>query len=110
MPSRAMGGLSGSAGLPAGSGLLLLGGPSAVSGFIVAVRIRVAVYCHSMWSFPHVTKEHPKVLAPAFANCNAASSVVVVLIVIFVCASLDHLPPTVVRRSAALASQCSTVT
>ena len=98
------------AGLPAGSGLLLLGGPSAVSGFIVPVRIRVAVYCHSMWSFPHVTKEHPKVLAPAFADSNAASAVILKLWMVPVCASLDHFPPTVVRGSVALASQCSTAT
>jgi hypothetical protein len=77
---------------------------------LVAVRVRVAVYCHSVWSFPHVTKERPKTLTPAFANCDAASSVVLVLIVIFVGASLDHIPPTVVRRFVAIASQCLTIT
>jgi hypothetical protein len=70
----------------------------------------VAVYCHSIWSFPHVTKERPKTLAPAFANCDAASSVALVLIVIFVGASLDHIPPTGVRRFVAIASQCLTIT
>jgi len=72
--------------------------------------IRVAVYCHFIWSFPHVTKEFPKTLAPVFANGNTSSSVVAVLIVILVGASLDHIPPTVVRLFVAIASQCLTIT
>lgn len=70
----------------------------------------MAVYCHAVWPFLHVTKERPKTLAPAFANCNAASSVVFKLMEILVCASLDQLPPTVVRRFVAIASQCLTIT
>jgi hypothetical protein len=95
---------------PAVIRLLLSGGPSTVSGFIVAVMIRVSVYCHSIWSFPHVTKEFPKTLAPVFANCNASSAVVAVLIVIFVGASLDHISPTDVRPFVAIASRCLTIT
>lgn len=90
--------------------MLFLRGPSAVSRLIVAVLVRVAVYRHSVWSFLHVTEERPEVLAPAFENCNATSSIVLVLIVILVPASLDHIPPTGVRRFVAIASQCLTIT
>ena len=96
---------------PAVFRLLFLRGPSAVSRLIVAVRIRVAVLssCRSA-PFPHVTEERPRSLAPAFENSNATSSIVLVLIAILVPASLDHIPPTGVRRFVAIASQCLTIT
>lgn len=70
----------------------------------------MAIYCHSVWSFLHVTEERPKTLAPASANCDATSPVALVVNVIFVGASLDHIPPTVVRLFVAIAIHCLTIT
>lgn len=84
------------AGLSASRRLLLLRGPSAVSGFVVTLWIRVTIYCFPIRPYSHVFNERAKTLTPFFANSYAASCIVLVLRVI-VSAPLFHLPPARVR-------------
>jgi hypothetical protein len=97
-------------GLSASRRLLFLCGPSAVSGFVVAIWIRVPIYRRSLWLYSHVPEEHPKTIAPSFPNSNAASAVVLVLRVVLVRAALNHLPPTVVSRPITFAEHRFAVT
>lgn len=53
--------------------------------------MRLAVQRFTFWSSPHVLHEIQKALAPSVADTNASTSVIVVLEVILVRASLYHL-------------------
>jgi hypothetical protein len=54
----------------------------------------MAIKCLSLWPLAHVLHEGQEALSPLHANGNAPSSVILVLLMILVRASLNHLSPT----------------
>ena len=86
---------------PAVRRLLFLSGPCAVSSIVTFVVVD-PIDCLTSGSFAHLSKEHPEAITPAFADGDTAPSIVLVLRVTLG-ASLNHLPPTGVRRSVTFA-------
>jgi hypothetical protein len=91
-----------SAGLLAIRRLLFVGGPAAVF-FVVSFFALNSVYGRSMGPWFHVMKEIRKTLAPPRADGNAATAVTCKLCIVSICASLNHLSPTVMGGSQAQA-------
>lgn len=60
------------------AGLLFLGGPNAIARFIVSVIIHTFDAVARRWPWPHIFKECPERISPAFADSDSSSTVTVV--------------------------------
>ena len=79
------------------SGLLFLGSPSAVSGFIIPIVVN-SIQSHSARTLPHIGEEVCEV-CPSIANRYAPTTIPVVRNVVFVPAPHPHRRPALIGRS-----------
>ena len=82
------------------SRLLLRGRPSAVSGFVVPIRVDAVDGISSRWARlrAHVFQERDEGVLPAFAHGDTARAVQPELRVVRLIAASTHVPPSAVFR------------
>jgi hypothetical protein len=81
--------------------LLKVRGPFAVRNFIVPVVV-YAFKSHSFETLAHIVKEGAKTVSPSKANSNPTASIIFPAWIILICATLDHVDPSLVSWSAGL--------
>lgn len=86
--------------------LSFLGGPSDISGLVVAVCIYSIYRMFLGWSWPDKAIKFHKALSPLFTDCYTSAAVIFKSIVVRVIASVDHMPINIVLRSFRLPVCC----
>lgn len=89
------------------SGLLLLGRPAAVAGFVVSVLVRPTVNAFPVRLIAHVLQKVLKRITPSWTNYHTTTAVKMKVLVLWVLASGNHGKPCVVCSSFA-SSMCAT--
>lgn len=78
--------------------------PTAIVRCVIAVVV-LAIHDSASWAWGHIFKKAGK-RVPSFTDANSASSVVLVLAILWIAATIMHLPPNVVEGLVGASEPC----